>query len=85
MGHDRDGELRPPAPALLPRHRRHPHVLLRGLTRLSREHPREVDARGEALLPQCSHYPDREQEGPDLRNNSDTVREKCLNLNNFVV
>ena len=76
MGHGRDGELRPPSPALLPRHRRHPHVLLRGLTRLSREHPREVDARGEALLPQCSHYPDREQEGLEERLRRDNVREK---------
>lgn len=76
MGHGRDGELRPPAPALLPRHRRHPHVLLRGLARLPREHPREVDARGEALLPQCSHYPDREQEGLEERLRRDNVREK---------
>ena len=76
MGHGRDGELRPPAPALLPSHRRHPHVLLRGLTRLSREHHREVDARGEALLPQCSHYPDREQEGLEERLRRDNVREK---------
>ena len=34
---------------------------------LSREYPREVDARGGALLPQYSHNPDREQEGFEER------------------
>lgn len=32
-----------------------------------REHPREVDARGEALLPQRAHHPGGEQEGPAER------------------
>ena len=34
---------------------------------------------------QCSHYPDREQEVLEERLRRDNVREKWLNLNNFVV
>ena len=33
------------------------------LARLPGEHPREVDSRGEALLPQCPHHPCRKQKG----------------------
>ena len=33
------------------------------LSRLFGEHPREVDARGEALLPQRPHHPRRKQKG----------------------
>lgn len=64
MGHGRPGGLRPLAAAVLPRHGRHPDVLLGGLARLAREHPREVDARGEALLPLGADHPRRQQEGP---------------------
>merc|ERR1712079_65634 len=35
--------------------------------RLPGEHPREVDSRGEALLPQCPHHPCRKQKGPAER------------------
>lgn len=46
MGYGRPGGLRSAASAELPRHGRHPHVLLRGLARLAREYSGEVDARG---------------------------------------
>ncbi len=38
-------------------------MLLHRLTGLAGEHPREVDARGQALLPQRSHHSRRKQEG----------------------
>lgn len=60
MGYGRTGGLRSAASAELPRHGRHPHVLLRGLARLAREYSGEVDARGEALLPQRTHYLSRQ-------------------------
>lgn len=50
---------------LLPGHRRHPYVLLGRQPGLSREHPREVGARGKALLPQCAHHLGGQQK--DLR------------------
>lgn len=40
MGYSRAGRLRPAAPAVVPRHRRHPHVFQRWLARLSRTSPR---------------------------------------------
>lgn len=64
MGHGRPGRLRPTAAAILPRHGRHPHVLLGGLSGLAREHPREVDAGGKALLSERAHHPGGQQEGP---------------------
>ena len=67
MGHGRSGGLRPSASALLPRHRRHPHVFLHRQSRQSREHPREVDAGGEALLSQRADHPRGQQEGSEER------------------
>lgn len=60
MGYGWPGGLRSAAAAELPRHGRDPHVLLRGLARLAREYSGEVDARGETLLPQRTHYLSRQ-------------------------
>ena len=76
VGHGRAGGLRPPAAALLPRHRRDPHVLLDRQSRQSGEHPREVDARGEALLPERADHPRRQQEGPAARREHDQRAEE---------
>jgi hypothetical protein len=51
------------ATAVLPRHGRDPDVFLHRLARLAGEYSREVDARGQALLPQRSHYPRGKQKG----------------------
>lgn len=67
MGHGRPGGLRQAAAALLSRHRRHPDVLLGGQPRLAREHPGEVGARGQALLPERAHHTGGQQEGPAQR------------------
>lgn len=56
------GGLRPPAAALLPGHRRDPHVLFGGQPGFAGEHPREVGARGESTsAPTCpsSSWPTR--------------------------
>jgi hypothetical protein len=51
------------ATAVLPRHGRDPDVFLHRLPRLSGEYSREMDAGGQALLPQRSHYPRGKQKG----------------------
>ena len=71
MGHGRSGGLRPSASALLPRHRRHPHVFLHRQSRQSREHPREVDPRGASLLSQRADNPGGKQEGSATRRQHD--------------
>lgn len=64
MGHGGTGGLRPSAATVLPGHGRGARVFLAGLARLVGEHRREVDARGEALLPQRAHAAGWAEEGP---------------------
>lgn len=61
MGYGRPRRLRSLAAALLSGHGRHSDVLLDRLARLAGEHPGEVDARGEALLPERTHHFGRQQ------------------------
>ena len=62
VGHSRSGRLWPLTTTVLPWHRRHSHVLLHRQPWQLGEHPREVDTRGEALLPQCPHHLGGQQE-----------------------
>ena len=64
VGHGGPGGLRPAAAPLLPRHRRHPPLLLRVQPRQSREHSRALGARGQALLPHGARAAGRPEEGP---------------------
>jgi hypothetical protein len=67
VGHGGPGGLRPPAAPQLPGHGRHPHVLQHRLARLPREHTREVEPGGEALLPQRAHCTGGQQARPAQR------------------
>ena len=69
MGHGWSGGLRSPPAAVLPGHRRHLDVLQHRFAGLAREHPREVDAGGQTLLPQRPHHLGRQQEGETRRPN----------------
>ena len=65
VGYGRPGGLRPSEAALLPRHRRDPHVFLHRLARLAGEHPGKVDARGQTLLPQRTYHTRGKQKGEE--------------------
>ena len=66
LGYGWPGRLRPSETPVLPRHGRHPHVLLHRQPRLTREHTWEVDARGQTLLSKRTHYTRRKQKGENL-------------------
>lgn len=67
VGHGRPGGLRPAPAAVLPGHRRHPHVLLRGQPGLAGKHPRKVGPGSQTLLPERADHLSGQQEGSPQR------------------